>query len=130
MKKFYTVYSKNYKNDKKKGLIKNKDNFSSKLKKESKDEFTIEKKVSSLTNKPKEEEQLDNFEINNLEYDMALKLDKRNFCEIYWSILRREHIILFTLFSKDDHNIIYIKYCRLIFLYLYRYDIKCILFCR
>ena len=29
---------------------------------------------------------------------MALKLDKRTFIQIYWSILRREHLIFFILF--------------------------------
>ena len=85
------------------------------MKKESNDNFSKEKELSSLKNKYKEDKILDNYEINNMEYEMAIQYDKRTFLEIYWSILRREHIILFTFFSKDDHNIIYVKYCRLIF---------------
>ena len=61
------------------------------------------------------EDKLDNFELNNLDYLMALKFDNRKFLEIYWSILRREHSILFTFFNRNDHNIIYIKYSRFIF---------------
>ena len=67
----------------------------------------------------KEEEQknkLDNFELNNLEYNMALKLDKREFLEIYWSILKREHLLFFTFFVRNDYNIVYIKFSRFIFL--------------
>ena len=34
---------------------------------------------------------------------------------MYWSILKREHLILFTFFNRNDHNIIYIKFSRFIF---------------
>jgi len=64
----------------------------------------------------KEEEQLSDFELNDLEYMEAIELDKRQFSQIYWSTLKREHIILFTFFSWDDYNIIYIKVARFIFL--------------
>ena len=61
-------------------------------------------------------EKLDNFELNNLEYDLAIKLDKRDFLETYWSILKREHLIFFTFFVRNDYNIIYVKFSRFIFL--------------
>ena len=63
---------------------------------------------------PKEE--LDNYELNNLEYNEAINLDKRTFIDTYFSILKREHLIIFTFFIRNDHNIIYIKLCRFIFL--------------
>ena len=59
---------------------------------------------------------MDNFELNNLEYDMAKEFDKRDFLETYWSILRREHLIFFTFFVRNDDNIVYIKFSRFIFL--------------
>jgi len=64
----------------------------------------------------KEEEKLSDFELNDLEYIEAIELDKRPFSQIYWSTLKREHIILFTFFSWDDYNIIYVKIARFIFL--------------
>ena len=64
----------------------------------------------------KEKEQLDNYELNNLEYDIAKTQDKRNFLEIYWSLLKREHLIIFTFITKDDHNMQFVKYSRFIFL--------------
>ena len=64
----------------------------------------------------KEKEQLDNYELNNLDYEQAKKLDKRSFIQIYWSLLKREHSIIFTFITKDDHNIIFVKYSRFIFL--------------
>ena len=62
------------------------------------------------------EEKPDNFELNNMEYQAALETDKRNFINIYWSILEREHLIIFTFFIRNDHNLIYIKFTRFIFL--------------
>ena len=63
-----------------------------------------------------DKEQLDNFELNELDYLEAIKLDKRSFGQIYWSLLMREHKILFTFFSWNDYNIIYIKLAKFIFL--------------
>ena len=59
---------------------------------------------------------LDNFELNKLKYEEALKLDKRTFLQIYWSLLRREHIIIFTFFVRNDFNLIFLKFTRFIFL--------------
>jgi hypothetical protein len=38
----------------------------------------------------------DDFQLNNLEYVEACKYDKRTFLKTYWSVLKREHIVLFT----------------------------------
>ena len=59
---------------------------------------------------------LENYEINNLEFDEAIKLDKRSFITTYWSVLKREHLIIFTIIARNDHNLIYVKLARLIFL--------------
>ena len=59
---------------------------------------------------------LDNFELNELEFNEAIKLDKRTFIQIYFGILKREHQIIFTFFSFDDYNLLYIKLVRFIFL--------------
>ena len=55
-------------------------------------------------NKPK----LDDFQLNELEYKKAVKFDKRTFFQIYWSIIKREHILIF-LFYFYDYNLYYIK---------------------
>ena len=72
--------------------------------------------LNSNINNNSSNEKLDNFELNNLEYEMAIKLDKRNFLTIYWSILKREHLLIFTFFIRNDYNIVYIKFSRFIFL--------------
>ena len=70
----------------------------------------------NIINEKEEEEKknLDNFELNGLEYDEACELDKRGFCLTYWSVLMREHLFLFTFFSCTDYNLFYIKLERLI----------------
>ena len=37
-------------------------------------------------------------EINNLSYKLALKFDKRNYCQFYLSLLKTNHIIFFSFF--------------------------------
>ena len=64
----------------------------------------------------KEEIKLDDFELNNLEYLEAIELDKRNFIKTYWSILKREHLIIFTFFIRNDYNLVPIKFSRFFFL--------------
>ena len=43
-------------------------------------------------------------EINYLKYDKALKLDKRTYCQIYKSLIKTNHIFLFTFYIKNDYN--------------------------
>ena len=35
---------------------------------------------------------------------------------MYWGILRREHILIFSIFIRNDHNLLFVKFSRLIFL--------------
>ena len=75
----------------------------------------LDKSISE-ENKLKYKRNLDDFELNELEYDEAAKLDKRTFLQIYFSLIKREHIIIFTFLVYDDYNLIYIKISRFIFL--------------
>jgi hypothetical protein len=59
---------------------------------------------------------MEDFELNELEYLEAIELDKRPFYRIYWATLKREHLILFTFFSNNDYNLVYVKIERFIFL--------------
>ena len=71
---------------------------------------------NSINNKTIENKNLDNYELNDLEYDEALEFDNRSFLDIYWSTLKREHIIIFTFFIRNDYNLSYIKYSRFLIL--------------
>ena len=59
---------------------------------------------------------MDNFQLNNLEYLDAVKYDKRPFLKTYWSVLMREHILLFTFLAWNDYNLFYIKIERFLLL--------------
>ena len=65
-----------------------------------------------LDTNPKNDNVLDNFELNDLDYDEACELDKRGFCMTYWSVLLREHILLFTFLKCNDYNLFNIKIIR------------------
>ena len=56
------------------------------------------------------------YELNELEYKLAVKLDKRSILLIYWAILKREHLIFFTFCSCNDYNLVSVKITRFIFL--------------
>ena len=81
-----------------------------------KNDFNFFNNDPTYYNEQKEEKKLDNFELGELEYFEAIELDKRQFHQIYWAILMREHLVLFTFFSCNDYNIIYVKFARFIFL--------------
>ena len=53
------------------------------------------------------------YELNDLEYNDAIELDHRDFLNIYWYLLRREHIIFLTFFSNNDYNLFSIKLSKL-----------------
>ena len=75
---------------------------------------SITKEKEKTVNK---DNQLDDFELDDLEYLDAIELDKRQFSQIYWARLKRNQIILFTFFSWNDFNITYIKFARFIFVF-------------
>ena len=59
---------------------------------------------------------LSDFELNQLDYLKALKLDKRSFCQLYIALLKREHLIIFTFCNCNDYNLLVVKVSRFIFL--------------
>ena len=70
------------------------------------------KKTNQYTNKNKKEinyKDLNEGELNDLIYEIAVKIDKRTYCQYYCSLLKNEHLILFTFIQNNDYkfNIIY-----------------------
>ena len=61
---------------------------------------------------------LSDFELNQLDYLKALKLDKRAFCQLYIALLNREHLIIFTFCNCNDYNLLAVKVSRFIFLFV------------
>ena len=42
--------------------------------------------------------------MNSLPYEIALKKDKRTFCQYYWSLLKKKQSILFSFYPNKDYN--------------------------
>ena len=74
------------------------------------------KLLSKVKIKTSKKIKLDPFELNELKYEEAKRLDKRTFMKIYSDYLNRESLILFTFFICNDYNLIYIKLARFLFL--------------
>ena len=92
LKKNLEIYSNNLNG--KNLLMLNKINNLNKIQEQIEEKEIKENNI--LNNEIKEdnnEEKLDDFELNNLEFNEAIKLDKRTFISIYWSIIKREHLI-------------------------------------
>ena len=45
-------------------------------------------------------------ELNSLEYEKALKYDKRTLFQYYWSLLKKNQLILFTFLPTNDYNLV------------------------
>ena len=78
---------------------------SNKKSKKSIDKFT--KKRSSNLNL----NGLTDHELNTLEYELAIEVDKRTYIQYYWSLLKRKQLILFSFYPINDYNLIIIKIC-------------------
>ena len=56
------------------------------------------------------------YEMNNLIYEEALKLDKRTYFQYYFSLLKRKQLLIFTFYTSTDYNSRYIKLCLFFFI--------------
>ena len=75
-----------------------------------------------LYNKKKTENKFKNLndqELNSLEYEKALMIDKRSYLQYYWSLLKKKQLIIFTFYTSNDYNLISVK----IFLFLMSFSL-------
>ena len=64
------------------------------------------------SNNKKEEfndKELNDNEINSLEYDKSLKIDHRTYIQYYLSLLRTKHLLIFSFYSSNDYNSLIMK---------------------
>ena len=73
--------------------------------------YPIKKKKKKIIQEKKDYliKNLTEHEMNTLEYELAIQIDKRNFIQFYWSLIKRKNLILFTFYPNDDYNLITIK---------------------
>ena len=68
------------------------------------------------------------FELNSLDYEEALLIDKRNFFEYYTSLLKNNHPILFSFAPYKDYNSIIIKFFLFFFSFSLDFTINALFF--
>ena len=78
-----------------------------------KDDLKNNKKESKIKTTLKDIEYSD-YELNKLRYKEAIKSDKRTFLQLYWAILKRDHLLI-TFINCNDYNLLSIKLTRFVF---------------
>ena len=70
----------------------------------------------------------DDEEKNNLKYELALKYDKRTYFEYYLSLLKTQHLFIFSFFYSKDYNSRIIKIDLFFVGFTYYYAINALFF--
>ena len=47
--------------------------------------------------------------MNDLDYEIAIIVDNRTYWQLYISLIKKDHLIIFTFFNRNDYNLNYIK---------------------
>ena len=67
-------------------------------------------------------------ELNHLSYNDALKIDKRSFCQYYFSLIKTKHIIFFSFYPVKDYNSMIIKISLFFYSFSLFYTINALFF--
>ena len=74
--------------------------------------MNLEKDIGQKSYKgynPKDYRNLNDQELNTLDYIIAIKLDKRSYFQYYWSLLKKKQLILFVIIPANDYNLFSLK---------------------
>ena len=96
-KNFMLLKEKNFQTEKR-NLIKN-----------SKSPKTVSTNLSKINDLKMSNKNLNDEELNNLEYELAIIIDKRTFFQYYFSLLKKKQLILFAFLPSNDYNLVVIK---------------------
>ena len=77
------------------------------------DIFSNNNNINNIINKPINE--YNDYELNSLNYEKALEIDKRTYCQYYSSLIKIKHLIIFTFYTNTDYNSRIIKLSLFIF---------------
>ena len=67
------------------------------------------KEIKEIENDNEIDYDMNDEELNSLEYEKALEYDKRTLFQYYWSLLKKNQIILFTFVPANDYNLVSLK---------------------
>ena len=102
--------------------IKNNDNSS-----HSKNDF-IKLDDKLKINQPLNNVNLNDYELNSLPYEEALKIDKRRYYQYYFSLLKMKHLLIFTFYTKTDYNSRIIKIMLFLFFFALYFTVNALFF--
>ena len=68
------------------------------------------------------------YELNSLPYNKALKIDKRTYFEYYFSLIRANHLLIFSFYTNDDYNSKIIKISLFIFIFSLNLTVNALFF--
>ena len=100
--------------------LKKKSENKRRIKNEAENLHSRAKKIKKFNKSQKAKDELENkkiniekndYELNSLGYNKAKKNDNRNFSQYYYSLLKMNHLFLFTFVIKNDYNSRIIKLC-------------------
>jgi len=63
-------------------------------------------------------------ELNDLEYKVAIKVDKRTYCQYYLSLLKEKNLFLFSFITNNDYNSKIIKIYLFFYTFLIDYTVS------
>ena len=67
-------------------------------------------------------------ELNTLSYKKAIKYDKRNYFQYYWSLLKKKQLILLTFLPTNDYNLMTLKLSLFILSFSLYFTVNCFFF--
>ena len=70
----------------------------------------------------------DDYDMNDLNYESALEIDKRSFFQLYLSLMKVKQPIYYTFFFKNDYNSFIVKLCLFLFSFSLEYAINALFY--
>ena len=127
-KSFHKLSSKNNEN-----MIKDINGEKAKLNKDIKirNDIIIENKKKLISDIPYSKVNalnMNDYELNNLQYKEAIEYDKRTYFHYYWSLLKKGNLFLFSFILKNDYNSTIIKICLFFFSFGLYYTVNALFF--
>ena len=86
------------------------------------------KKIKIRIKKIKKRIKFSDKELNSLDYEKALIHDKRTFCQYYLSLLKANHLLIFSFYNNNDYNSQIVKFFLFFFFFSSHFTINTLFF--
>ena len=85
-------------------------------------------KINSINKTKNENIKFNDYELDTLNYEQAIKYDKRNYIQYYISLLKRKQLLIFSFYTYNDYNSKIIKICLFFFSFSLYYTVNALFF--